>query len=65
MPQRTLLSGPTGTGKTETVGRRLPGIIEADKNWCMDRDDDFRFEVSVKGPGTGSYQFGVWARPKN
>jgi hypothetical protein len=40
-------------------------IIEADRNWCMDRDDDFRFEVSVKGAGTGQYQFGVWARPKN
>ncbi len=38
-------------------------IIDADKNWCMDRDDDFRFQVQVKGPGTGNYKFGVWARP--
>jgi hypothetical protein len=38
-------------------------IIESDKNWCMDRDDDYRFQVQVKGPGTGEYEFGVWARP--
>lgn len=38
-------------------------IIEADKNWCMDKDDDYRFQVQVKGPGTGEYEFGVWARP--
>jgi hypothetical protein len=38
-------------------------IIEADKNWCMDRDDEYRFEVQIKGRGTGNYKFGVWARP--
>ena len=38
-------------------------IIEADKNWCMDRDDDYRFQVQVKGTGKGNYKFGVWARP--
>jgi hypothetical protein len=40
-------------------------IIDADKNWCMDRDGDFRFKVEVDGTGTGNYEFGVWARPKN
>jgi hypothetical protein len=40
-------------------------IIDADKNWCMDHDGDFRFEVEVDGTGTGNYEFGVWARPKN
>jgi hypothetical protein len=39
-------------------------IIEADKNWCMDTDGDFRFKVEVDGTGTGNYAFGVWARPK-
>ena len=39
-------------------------IIEADKNWCMDTDGDFRFRVEVDGTGTGNYAFGVWARPK-
>jgi hypothetical protein len=39
-------------------------IIDADKNWCLDVDDDFRFQVEVKGVGTGNYEFGVWARPK-
>jgi hypothetical protein len=39
-------------------------IIEADKNWCMDNDGDFRFKVEVDGTGTGNYAFGVWARPK-
>jgi hypothetical protein len=38
-------------------------IIDMDKNWCMDRDGDFRFEVQIDGPGTGNYEFGVWARP--
>jgi hypothetical protein len=40
-------------------------IIDADKNWCMDNDGDFRFQVQIQGVGTGSYEFGVWARPKN
>jgi hypothetical protein len=39
-------------------------IIDADKNWCMDSDADYRFQVQIKGPGTGNYEFGVWARPK-
>ncbi len=39
-------------------------IIDADKNWCMDTDGDYRFKVEVDGPGTGNYAFGVWARPK-
>jgi hypothetical protein len=39
-------------------------IIDSDRNWCMDSDGDFRFEVQVQGPGTGNYEFGVWARPK-
>ena len=39
-------------------------IIDSDKNWCMDNDGDFRFKVEVDGPGTGNYEFGVWARPK-
>jgi hypothetical protein len=39
-------------------------IIDADKNWCMDDDGDFRFQVQIKGVGTGNYEFGVWARPK-
>ena len=39
-------------------------IIEADKNWCMDSDGDYRFKVEVDGTGTGNYEFGVWARPK-
>ena len=38
-------------------------IIETDKNWCMDLDGDYRFKVEVDGPGTGNYEFGVWARP--
>jgi hypothetical protein len=40
-------------------------IIDTDKNWCMDHDGDFRFKVEVDGTGTGNYEFGVWARPKN
>jgi hypothetical protein len=39
-------------------------IIDADKNWCMDSDADFRFQVQIKGRGAGNYEFGVWARPK-
>jgi hypothetical protein len=39
-------------------------IIDSDKNWCMDSDGDFRFEVQIQGAGTGNYEFGVWARPK-
>lgn len=39
-------------------------IIDADKNWCMDVDDDLRFQVQIKGAGTGAYEFGVWARAK-
>jgi hypothetical protein len=39
-------------------------IIDADKNWCMDNDGDFRFHVQIEGAGTGNYEFGVWARPK-
>jgi hypothetical protein len=39
-------------------------IIDSDKNWCMDSDGDFRFQVQIHGPGTGNYEFGVWARPK-
>jgi hypothetical protein len=39
-------------------------IIDSDKNWCMDSDGDFRFQVQIDGPGTGNYEFGVWARPK-
>jgi hypothetical protein len=40
-------------------------IIDTDKNWCMDSDGDYQFKVEVDGPGTGNYEFGVWARPKN
>lgn len=40
-------------------------IIDSDKNWCMDNDGDYQFKVEVDGPGTGNYEFGVWARPKN
>ncbi len=40
-------------------------IIDADKNWCMDNDGEYQFQVQVDGPGTGNYEFGVWARPKN
>jgi hypothetical protein len=40
-------------------------IIDSDKNWCMDNDGDYQFRVEVDGPGTGNYEFGVWARPKN
>jgi hypothetical protein len=39
-------------------------IIDSDKNWCMDEDGDYQFKVEVEGPGTGNYEFGVWARPK-
>ena len=39
-------------------------IIDSDKNWCMDNDGDYQFKVEVDGPGTGNYEFGVWARPK-
>jgi hypothetical protein len=38
-------------------------IIDTDKVWCMDRDEDYRFNVQVGGEGTGNYVFGVWARP--
>ena len=31
MPPRLLITAPTGTGKTEIIGRRLPAIIEEDK----------------------------------
>jgi hypothetical protein len=37
-------------------------IIDSDKLWCMDRDDDYQFNVQVGGTGTGNYVFGVWAR---
>jgi hypothetical protein len=39
-------------------------IIDTDKAWCMDSDGDYQFNVQVGGTGTGSYVFGVWARPK-
>jgi hypothetical protein len=39
-------------------------IIEPDKAWCMDRDDDYQFKVEIDGTGVGNYAFGVWARHK-
>jgi hypothetical protein len=39
-------------------------IIDSDKAWCMDRDDDLKFHVQIDGQGTGNYVFGVWARPR-
>jgi hypothetical protein len=38
-------------------------IIDTDKVWCMDRDDEYQFNVQIGGEGTGNYVFGVWARP--
>jgi hypothetical protein len=38
-------------------------IIESDKAWCIDRDDDLTFVVQAGGTGAGGYVFGVWARP--
>jgi hypothetical protein len=40
-------------------------IIDSDKVWCIDRDDEYQFNVQIGGTGTGSYVFGVWARPQN
>jgi hypothetical protein len=40
-------------------------IIDSDKAWCMDRDDELKFGVQAGSAGTGSYVFGVWARPRS
>jgi hypothetical protein len=39
-------------------------IIDTDKAWCMDREGDYQFDVQIDGTGTGTYVFGVWARPQ-
>jgi hypothetical protein len=39
-------------------------IIDVDRTWCMDSDEEYEFNIEVKGEGTGAYTFGVWAKPK-
>jgi hypothetical protein len=39
-------------------------IIDTDKPWCQDDDQNLEFHVKIDGPGKGGYTFGVWARPK-
>jgi hypothetical protein len=37
-------------------------IIDSDKAWCMDRDEQLSFHVQVHGEGQGRYVFGAWVR---
>lgn len=39
-------------------------IIDSDKLWCVDEDEDLEFSVEIDGRGAGGYTFGVWTRPK-
>jgi hypothetical protein len=38
-------------------------VIDAEKLWCIDEDEELQFNIEVDGRGAGGYTFGVWARP--
>jgi hypothetical protein len=39
-------------------------IIDSGNTWCMDQDAEYHFAIEVDGVGKGTYEFGVWAKPK-
>lgn len=39
-------------------------VIEHEKLWCMDEDNEYDFAIEVDGAGAGKYMFGAWVRPK-
>ncbi|MEO8874642.1 MAG: hypothetical protein ABI461_03565 [Polyangiaceae bacterium] len=39
-------------------------IIDSGNTWCMDTDAEYHFAIEVDGVGKGTYEFGVWAKPK-
>lgn len=39
-------------------------IVKNNEAWCVDRDDEYHFDLDVNAMGHGRYIFAVWARPK-
>jgi len=58
-----LVMKPSGALVADDKTTHPIAIIEFDKSWCMDEDAEYDFHIEVDGEGTGSYTFGVWAKP--
>jgi hypothetical protein len=49
----------------DEMGKQPVAIVDDDKPWCPDADEDINFLVVLDGPGHGRYEFGIWAGPKS
>ena len=59
-----LVQKPGGALVADDKQTQPIAIIEAQKSWCMPKDETYEFHVLVDGEGAGGYTFGIWARPQ-
>ncbi len=59
-----LVQKPGGALVADDKQTQPIAIIEAQKSWCMPKDETYEFHVLVDGDGAGAYTFGIWARPQ-
>ena len=59
-----LVQKPGGALVADDKQTQPIAIIEAQKSWCMPKDETYEFHVLVDGDGAGAYTFGIWTRPQ-
>jgi hypothetical protein len=59
-----LVQKPGGALVADDKQTQPIAIIEAQKSWCMPKDETYEFHVLVDGDGAGAYTLGIWARPQ-